>query len=96
MKLKDRITESVIALLQGTCEGYPDEQSLFKALYNLKLVTEKQEHNHTKLERMWNKIETYVCAELDNQIFLCDSCGWWYEIHERNDTGVFCQDCSEE
>lgn len=95
MKLKDRITESVISVLQGTCEGFPDEDALFKALYNLKLVTEKQVDNWPKLEKLWHKIETHVCTELENQIFLCDCCCWWCEIHERNDEGV-CQDCSEE
>lgn len=37
--------------------------------------------------------------EMDNEIFLCDICGWWYEVSERteNESGEdCCEDCSEE
>ena len=36
--------------------------------------------------------------ELDDQLFVCDCCGWWYETSERNDTngeGDYCEDCHE-
>lgn len=32
--------------------------------------------------------------EIDNEIFLCDNCGWWCEISEQDDNG-FCLDCAE-
>lgn len=33
--------------------------------------------------------------EIDNEIFLCDECGWWYEIIEVIETGItqICSDC---
>lgn len=41
------------------------------------------------------------CYQLDEQIFLCDACGWWYEIGESADDenymgGQICQNCKEE
>lgn len=33
---------------------------------------------------------------IDNEIFLCDECGWWCEISEQADTGEDeqkCEDC---
>ncbi len=32
------------------------------------------------------------CARLDDELRLCDQCGWWAETHEVNDDGV-CADC---
>jgi hypothetical protein len=33
--------------------------------------------------------------ELDQNIFCCDSCGWWYEISEEAEAeyGQFCENC---
>lgn len=33
--------------------------------------------------------------EIDNQIFLCNQCGWWCESCEQNDNGS-CNDCEPE
>jgi hypothetical protein len=33
--------------------------------------------------------------EIDNQIFLCETCGWWCEICEQDLDGN-CEDCSTE
>ena len=35
---------------------------------------------------------------IDNEIFLCDECGWWCEICESNDVDGDnkCDDCAEE
>jgi len=34
---------------------------------------------------------------IDNEIFLCDECGWWCEVCEMNDTGDhICNDCNDE
>lgn len=36
-------------------------------------------------------------AELDQQIFLCNSCNWWCEIHEMSEIGDWeCTDCVPE
>jgi len=35
------------------------------------------------------------CAELEEVTQQCDTCGWWCEPGEMNDTGV-CEDCAEE
>ncbi len=32
---------------------------------------------------------------LDNEIFLCDGCGWWCETSEMSDSGQ-CYDCDPE
>lgn len=31
--------------------------------------------------------------ELDQEVFLCDTCGWWCEAHERSESDE-CVDCS--
>jgi hypothetical protein len=33
--------------------------------------------------------------ELDNQIFNCETCGWWCEISEMQEEEHICNDCSE-
>lgn len=34
-------------------------------------------------------------SEIDNQIFLCYTCGWWCEVQDQNDDGN-CVDCCPE
>ena len=37
--------------------------------------------------------------EIDNEVFLCSVCGWWYEICEESgsdESELICNDCSEE
>jgi hypothetical protein len=31
---------------------------------------------------------------IDNEIFLCDTCGWWLELSEMSHDGENCLDCS--
>ena len=35
--------------------------------------------------------------QIDNEIFLCENCGWWYDIIEESESesGV-CESCYEE
>ena len=33
--------------------------------------------------------------QIDNEIFLCESCGWWCEIGEQQEDGN-CEDCQDE
>ena len=37
-------------------------------------------------------------SEIDQEIFLCDGCGWWCEVSESNDRGGenVCDDCKDE
>lgn len=43
------------------------------------------------IDELTSKEEEY----LDSEIFLCDSCGWWEEVSERNDLNgdALCNDC---
>jgi hypothetical protein len=50
-------------------------------------------------ELLYSKVtEDEVSTALDDNVFVCDNCGWWYEAGEKNilfDNG-FCSDCSDE
>lgn len=32
---------------------------------------------------------------LQGEIFLCDICGWWYEICDQSDDGLTCCNCGD-
>ena len=32
---------------------------------------------------------------LDEQIFQCDTCGWWCEVGEESEEPSICNDCNE-
>ena len=34
--------------------------------------------------------------QIDNEIFLCETCGWWCEMSESGDEDGNCTDCSED
>lgn len=44
--------------------------------------------------------DTEFLGHLDQEIFLCDTCGWWCETSEmaedEDETGQVCTDCSEQ
>lgn len=43
-------------------------------------------------------LTTENSQQIDDEIFLCEECGWWYEVSEmseREDEQV-CNDCHEE
>ena len=45
-----------------------------------------------------NNIPIEILEFIDMEIFLCETCGWWYEICERNlncDDNI-CDDCDDE
>ncbi len=45
----------------------------------------------------WNDLTTEDHEAIDNEIFLCAECGWWYEVcqsNDRDDENV-CDDCNE-
>lgn len=33
---------------------------------------------------------------IDSEIFLCDTCGWWYEICDQSENGTDCIDCNSD
>ena len=33
---------------------------------------------------------------IDNEIFLCETCGWWYEVCESGDCEGNCENCIDE
>lgn len=36
------------------------------------------------------------CAELDQLVFCCDRCMWWFEASEMADDEWICQECADE
>ena len=34
-------------------------------------------------------------GEIDQEIFNCSTCNWWYEICEQSEDGETCEDCKE-
>lgn len=48
--------------------------------------------DHLPDEMEWSDLTSEDHAEIDDQIFLCDQCGWWCEISEQN--GEICEDCT--
>lgn len=96
MKLVDRIAQQISSDLQGTCNGYPDEQSLLGALLNLDKISGETYRNPNvdKLEKMFRRRESLFLAEVDQELFLCDQCGWWCATEEMSDHEMLiCQDC---
>ena len=103
MKLVDRIANQITADLQGSCKGHPGPQELLDALYNMRRISETTFDSDKALlwaDRVWNKVDYTVCSAVDESIFLCESCGWWYEQGQQTDNenvyGQVCQDCGEE
>lgn len=45
----------------------------------------------------WSDLTSQDHTNIDLQIFLCETCGWWCEISEAADCDEqICQDCKEE
>ena len=44
----------------------------------------------------FDDLTTEELEDLDNEIFCCDTCGWWCEISDMCDDGENnCRDCAE-
>lgn len=45
-----------------------------------------------------SKVSAVSYSTIDEHIFRCDNCGWWYESHENNDYDgdSFCNECHED
>lgn len=53
---------------------------------------------HLPDEMEWTELTNDDHNAIDNEIFLCDTCGWWCELSERSDAGAdgeVCEDCAE-
>jgi hypothetical protein len=47
----------------------------------------------------YNDLTMEQLEEIDNHLFQCDHCGWWYEISEQSDLETddnMCKDCEDE
>lgn len=45
----------------------------------------------------WEDLTTEDHDVIDNNIFLCETCGWWCEISERSENDEEnCNDCKEQ
>ena len=80
--------QEIISSLQDTC----NELNSFVVSYinsefndtNSDLIDSEDEIEN------WEEFNEY----LDNELFLCDDCGWWYEVCERSENDN-CEDCDE-
>lgn len=39
--------------------------------------------------------EQSFCNRLDELVFECERCNWWYEISEMSEQGWFCIECED-
>lgn len=100
MKLVNRIAEQVISDLHGSCKSLPGPQD---ALYNLGRISETTCDSDKAMlwaDRVWDKVESKVCDAVDECIFLCECCGWWYEQGEQTNNedvaGRVCEYCGDD
>lgn len=73
----------IIEYLQGSCETLDNA---------IKTITENDELDEDCLTE--EQLE-----EIDDHIFNCTTCGWWYEVgecSESDDGEMVCLDCDEE
>lgn len=43
-----------------------------------------------------NELTATDYQRIDNEIFCCETCGWWCENSEMSDTDMVCVDCSDD
>lgn len=79
-KISETQLQEIIEALQGTCD----------TLDGIVQVVMEDDNICT------NDLTPEQLEELDQQIFLCETCGWWYEISEMSDEDQVCQDCDDE
>lgn len=95
MKLIDRVADQIVQDLLGSCSGRPDEQTLLNALYNMGKIS-SETHDSADVSKLWFKVEDTVLRVIDESIFLCECCGWWYDRSDLSDQQYnICQDCYE-
>jgi hypothetical protein len=94
MKLANRVANEAVSILEGTCRDGVTPELVLDALYNLKKISSKT-HSTANADKLFLKIETIICEEVDKHIFLCDYCGWWCDEGDRSDGGE-CTDCADE
>lgn len=77
-KISSEEVGEIIETLQGTCD------TLTGAVQE---VTGKDSLDEYDLEEHQHE-------QIDNEIFLCTECSWWYEVCDREEDDV-CSDCLE-
>lgn len=83
-KISNQKVDEIISILQGTCD------TLDGAIQEI-----CDDENLTSEDLTDEQRE-----KLDGEIFLCDDCGWWYEVCDKSeieDENVcnVCNDCKE-
>jgi hypothetical protein len=75
--------EEFIAYLNGTCM---DMMSAFENFF---------EFDMSELDA---QEEITLCGKLDDRIFNCERCGWWYDMGDLadNNDAMICSSCEEE
>jgi hypothetical protein len=44
-----------------------------------------------------NDLTSEQHSEIEQEIFLCDDCGWWYAISDQSETEAgYCENCAPE
>jgi formylmethanofuran dehydrogenase subunit E len=80
------VANEMIDELRGTCMRDP-----------VALADEYIEEGRMKAE-FWEQNEIAIERLVDNEIFNCDTCGWWCEMSEASDSdqGMVCDGCYDE
>ena len=71
----------------------------------LEEIVENLQGTCNDLDSIVDEVTNCVCSGLDltfdqhdyinQQIFLCETCGWWYEICEQSEDFENCESCFE-
>lgn len=78
------VANEMIDELRGTCMRDP-----------VSLADEYIEEGRMKAE-FWEQNELAIVRLVDDEIFSCDTCGWWCEMSEMSEQGMVCDQCNDE
>lgn len=79
MKVTDEQVDEIISYLQGTTNTLDGAVGIITG--------------NDELDSM--DLTPQQLEHIDNEIFLCETCGWWCEVCEMNGDQT-CDDCTEE
>lgn len=81
--------------LQGTCDMKVD--GIRNGIYNYHSEKSLEQPTEEQLEEWVEQLDnsTEFDNYLDNELFLCSTDGWWYELCEQAEDGENCEDCYE-
>lgn len=81
-KITDEQVEKIIEYLEGSCQPFEK---------GIQTITENDDLTQDDLTDEQQ-------AHIDQTIFLCSDCGWWFEMSEEtksaNDDEMGCRDCN--